>query len=227
MSDIHANLNALDAVREKADMVFCLGDIVNYGPYPKACIERIKGLTDKIIRGNHDNAVGRNVDCGCSVKYKELSDAGKVFTESVLHDFEKSFLGNLPITLQAEAGGTRFLLSHGSPSGDIYKYLKPDVPDKELEDRIKGINADIIFIGHTHFPMIRKIKGITIVNPGSVGQPRDGIPKASYAIWEDGRIEIKRVTYDIEATIKGLRETSIPLQQVEIHAKILRKGGMS
>ncbi|MGQ3683428.1 MAG: metallophosphoesterase family protein [Candidatus Loosdrechtia sp.] len=226
ISDVHGNLSALDAIREKADMVFCLGDLVNYGPYPAACIDRIKGLTDKIIRGNHDNAIGRNMDCGCSVKYKELSDAGKIFTRSVLNDADKSFLGNLPIILEGEVGGIRFLLSHGSPSGDIYQYLKPDVPDEVLEERIQGINADMIFIGHTHFPMIRRIRNITVVNPGSVGQPRDGIPEASYAIWEDGHVEIKRVPYNIESTIQGLRETSIPSQQVEILATILRKGGM-
>ena len=226
ISDIHGNLAALDAVSEKADMVFCLGDIVNYGPYPRECTKRIRDLTDKVVRGNHDNAIGRDMDCGCSLKYKELSDTGKIFTNSVLNTHEKNFLGNLPITLNIEAEGKKFLLAHGSPSGDIYKYLKPDIPDKELEDKIKGINADIVFIGHTHLPMIRKISNVTIVNPGSVGQPRDGIPMASYAIWEDGHIEIKRVHYDIEKTAKGLQATNMPSQYIALLIKILKEGGM-
>lgn len=226
MSDIHGNLNALDAVREKADLIFCLGDMVNYGPYPGACIERIRNLTDKVVRGNHDNAVGRNEDCGCSVKYQELSDTGKSFTRSVLNSEEKNFLGNLPVTLHVEVEGTKFLLSHASPTGDIYKYLRPDTSDNEFENEIKDIRADVIFIGHTHFPMIRKIKDITIINPGSIGQPRDGIPKASYAVWENGRVEIKRIPYNIEGTIRGLQATTIPPQHIETLAGILRKGGM-
>lgn len=229
ISDIHGNLNAIEsisAVCEEADMVFCLGDMVNYGPYPAECIKRIQDLTDKVVRGNHDNAIGRGLDCGCSLKYKELSDAGKAFTDSVLTIREKSYLANLPLTLNIEVNGKRFLLSHGSPSGDIYKYLKPDTSDDELENVLQGINTDVIFIGHTHLPMIRKVKGITIVNPGSVGQPRDGIPMVSYAIWKDGHIEVRRVSYDIEATIRGLQKTSIPSRQVAMLSKILKEGGM-
>lgn len=226
ISDIHGNLAALDAVTEKADMIFCLGDIVNYGPYPKACTERIRALTNNVVRGNHDNAVGRNMDCGCSVKYKELSDAGKIFTNASLPAEEKDFLGNLPTTLHLELEGRRFLLSHGSPGGDIYKYLRPDVSDKQWESELMNIAADTVFVGHTHLPMIRNLRGVTVVNPGSVGQPRDGIPMASYAVWEDGHVEIKRVHYDIEATIKGLQETNIPSHLISVLTKILREGGM-
>lgn len=226
ISDIHGNLAALDAVTEKADMIFCLGDIINYGPNPKACTERVRALTNNVVRGNHDNAVARNMDCGCSVKYKELSDAGKIFTKVSLPAEEKDFLGNLPTTLHLELEGRRFLLSHGSPGGDIYKYLRPDVSDKQWESELMNITADTVFIGHTHLPMVRNIRGVTVVNPGSVGQPRDGIPMASYAVWEDGRVEIKRVRYDIEATIKGLQETNIPSHLILVLTKILKEGGM-
>ena len=226
ISDIHGNLAALDAIREEADKVFCLGDIVNYGPYPTACLERVRNLTDAIVRGNHDNAIGRDADCGCSVKYKELSDAGKIYTKTILSKGEKEFLANLPVTLHMEIDGKRCLFSHGSPRGDMYKYLRPDISQKELEDELRDINADIVFIGHTHLPMVRKIHDIIVVNPGSVGQPRDGVPMASYAVWEDGSISIKRVPYDIEATVKGLQGTNIPPQHVETLTKILKEGGM-
>jgi len=226
VSDIHGNLAALEAVHEKADVVFCLGDIVNYGPYPKECIKRIRDMTDKVVRGNHDNAMGSDVDCGCSAKYKELSDAGKIFTRTVLNEYEREFLENLPVTLNIKLDEIEFLLSHGSPGGDLYKYLRPDVSDRELEEELKDVIADVVFIGHTHLPMIRKIKDVTIVNPGSVGQPRDGIPMASYAVWEDGRIEIKRVSYNIEATVKGLRATNMPSKNITILTDILKNGGM-
>ncbi|MCF6150588.1 MAG: metallophosphoesterase family protein [Candidatus Kuenenia sp.] len=227
ISDIHGNEAALNAVLEQeVDEIFCLGDIVNYGPYPGECIERIRKLTDKIVRGNHDNAIGRNVECGCSEKYKALSDQMKNFTKSALNSSEKEFLANLPITLNIETGGTNFLLSHGSPGGDIYKYLRPDVTDKELEGELDDIQANIVFIGHTHLPMVRKIGDITIINPGSVGQPRDGIPEASYAIWEDGTFEIRRVSYDIDATARGLWHTGMPAQYISTLEEILRRGGM-
>ncbi|MDO8132003.1 MAG: metallophosphoesterase family protein, partial [Candidatus Brocadiales bacterium] len=71
---------------------------------------------------------------------------------------------------------------------------------------INDIEADVVFIGHTHLPMIREVDGIKIINPGSVGQPRDGIPMVSYAVWEDGKVEIKRVAYNIDAAVKGLQE---------------------
>ncbi|MBM4056005.1 MAG: metallophosphoesterase family protein [Planctomycetes bacterium] len=227
ISDIHGNRAALNAVlEEKADAIFCLGDMVNYGPYPKECIKIIRELTDKIVRGNHDNAIGKNAECGCSEKYKTLSDQGKIFTKTILDSHEKKFLANLPITMNIEMEGIKFLLSHGSPSGDIYKYLRPDVSDKELENELGDICADIVLIGHTHLPMKRKIKDVTIVNPGSVGQPRDGIPKASYAIWEDGAVEIKKVQYDIDDTVKGLQQSTIPKDHVARLEEILRRGGM-
>jgi len=226
ISDIHGNLAALDAIREEADKVFCLGDMVNYGPYPRACLERVRDLTDGVVRGNHDNAISRDVDCGCSIKYKELSDAGKIYTKGILNKDEKDYLANLPVTLHTKINGTEFLFSHGSPGGDMYKYLRPDVSQKELEDELKDIHADIVFIGHTHLPMVRRIHDIIVVNPGSVGQPRDGVPMASYAVWEDGSISIKRVPYDIEATIKGLQGSNIPPQHVETLTKILKEGGM-
>ncbi len=226
ISDIHGNLAALNAIRESADMVFCLGDMVNYGPYPGECIKKIRGMTDKIVRGNHDNAIGRNLGCGCSEKYTELSNDGKAFTIATLNNDEKSFLGNLPLTLNLRVAEKKFLFSHASPSGDLHKYLRPDTKDTEFITESKGVIADTVFIGHTHLPMVREVNGVTFVNPGSVGQPRDGIPLASYAVWEDGRIEIKRVSYDIESTVLGLQQTTISSMHVTTLSRILRCGGM-
>lgn len=226
ISDIHGNIAALNAIRENADMVFCLGDMVNYGPYPGECIKKIRGMTDKIVRGNHDHAIGNNLGCGCSEKYSELSNAGKGFTIATLNNDEKSFLGNLPLTLNLQSAGKRFFFSHASPSGDLHKYLRPNVKDAEFITESEGITANVVFLGHTHLAMVREINGITYINPGSVGQPRDGIPLASYAVWEDGRIEIKRVSYDIESTVQGLQQTTISPTHVTTLSRILRSGGM-
>lgn len=253
LSDIHGNYQALTSIKEEADLVFCLGDIVNYGPNPEECLEWVKGHATSIVCGNHDNAVGRGVDCGCSLKYKELSDAGKAFTAAALNSSAKKFLGSLPIVEHGNVFGVNFLLSHGSPSGDMYKYLRPEIPDSELLSELnKGkkhvregyFSPDFVCIGHTHLPMIRKLnvedspltkngepsasfgRGVTIVNPGSVGQPRDGIPLCSYAVWDDGNIEIKRVEYDIDSTIKAYEATNIPKRHIRTLSQILKTGGI-
>lgn len=256
LSDIHANYQALTSIKEEADMVFCLGDIVNYGPNPKECLDWVKKhainlaplktpasppslplsptlphqrLLTGLVCGNHDNAVGRGVDCGCSLKYKELSEAGKAFTVATLNIKDKKFLGSLPIQEYVEVNNFSFLLSHGSPGGDMYRYLTPDISDSELlselkacEKKIRGFSPDFVFIGHTHLPMIRKLNEVTIVNPGSVGQPRDGIPLCSYAVWNDGNIEIKRVKYDIEATIKAYEATNLSMQHIRTLSQLLK-----
>lgn len=235
LSDIHGNYQALTSIKEEeADLVFCLGDIVNYGPNPEECLEWVKEHATSLVCGNHDNAVGRGVDCGCSLKYKELSDAGKAFTVVALNSRDKKFLGSLPIVEHGNVFGVNFLLSHGSPSGDMYKYLSPETSDSELLSELnKGkkhvregyFSPDFVFIGHTHLPMIRKLKGVTIVNPGSVGQPRDGIPLCSYAVWNDGDIEIKRVEYDIDSTIKAYEATDLSKQHIRKLSQILQTGG--
>ena len=226
LSDIHANYQALTSIKEEADLVFCLGDIVNYGPNPEECLEWVKEHATSVVCGNHDNAVGLGVDCGCSLKYKELSDAVKVFTVAALNNKDKSFLGSLPIREHIEINGFNFLLSHGSPSGDMYKYLSPDTSDSELLSEIGNQHADFIFIGHTHLPMIRRLNNVTIVNPGSVGQPRDGIPLCSYAIWDDGNIEIKRIGYDIDATIKAYEATNLPRQCISTLSQVLKTANL-
>jgi predicted phosphodiesterase len=173
------------------------------------------------------------VDCGCSLKYKELSDAVKSFTVATLDNRDKKFLGSLPIREHIKLNELDFLLSHGSPSGDMYRYLRPDTPDSELlseldksKKQVPTISPDFVFIGHTHIPMIRKLNGVTVVNPGSVGQPRDGTTLCSYAVWNDGDIEIKRVGYDIDATIKAYDATNIPKRHIQTLSQILRNGGL-
>ena len=230
ISDIHANYAALTAVIEDADnkfdYVWCLGDIVNYGPQPQKCLEVVRAISGRIIRGNHDNAVGLGVDCGCSIKYRPLADACKEFTKTALGEGDKKFLAALPMVDKFEIDGQKSLLSHGSPGGDMYKYIEPSVSDNTLFKELEDIDADFVFLGHTHRPMIRKLKGTTIVNPGSVGQPRDGSPLASYALWEDGHVEIKRVEYDVDKTLTALKNTSLKHDIVDTLSKILLTGGL-
>lgn len=198
LSDIHANPVALNAINETYDYLFCLGDLVDYGPLPKEVIAYIKNRAYKVVRGNHDNALAYNVDCFCSIAYKELSIVTRHYHQSILDAEEVAYLKTLPLTEDFELNGYKFFLCHAVPQ-DLFKYLRHDAPQNEWIREFEMVEGHFIFIGHTHIPMIKKIDNKVIINPGSVGQPKDGIPEASYAVWEDGRVEIKRVKYNINA----------------------------
>jgi putative phosphoesterase len=230
LSDIHANLAALEAVRntidKDIDQIWCLGDIVNYGPQPRECLEVIKGMSHKTIRGNHDNAVGLGRDCGCSARYQALAHACKKFTQVSLDTEAKGFLSSLSLVEELELDGYRFILSHGSPKGDMYKYLSPELPESSFLAELEGLESDFVFLGHTHIPMIKRFGRTTLVNPGSVGQPRDGLPLASYALWVDGHVEIKRVEYDLNKTLSALKDMGLKDVDVDVLSRILKEGGL-
>ena len=102
--------------------------------------------------------------------------------------------------------------------------MQPDISDASLTAEIEGIDADFILCGHTHLPMVREIDGRTFVNPGSVGLPLDGDPHASYAVFHEGKIKLRRAKYDVEKTIKKLRQSTLPVDAAERLAEILRTG---
>ena len=140
---------------------------------------------------------------------------------------EKEYLGGLPVTEQLEIGGARFHLAHAAPAGDLYDYhIVPDAPDEALTERIEEIKADFILLGHTHLPMLRTIGGTTIVNPGSVGQPRHGDPRASYAIWEDGEVKFHRSMYDVSRTTELLKQAPLAPSVIIQLSMILESGGV-
>ena len=216
VSDIHGNYEALKKVikYENWDKIYCMGDIVDYGPSNQRCIDLIRKKADLVVRGNHDNAVGLGMDCGCGYEIKELSQEVREITVVHVDDESKEYLGNLPIT---EYNKNHFL-AHASID-DLFKYLKPKTPKKEFEP-FKDIEQDLIFLGHTHLPMDRKINGKRFINPGSLGQPRDGDTRAAYAVLEDDEITLLRMEYDIELVIDKMREKNYPERAI----RILKKG---
>lgn len=227
ISDIHANyeaLKTLDALEKDYDHLIFLGDIVDYGPCPKECINYIKRRAYKAVRGNHDNALAYNVDCGCSYKYKHLSQASREYNKKLLDDKDISYLAGLALSQMFNLDRYSFFMTHASPKGDLYKYLYPDLPDDIWISEINGIDADFILLGHIHRPFVKKIGRMTVINPGSVGQPRDGKPGGSYAIWEDGVATIKGFTYDINKTISAIGRSSMGSDIIEGLSNILRIG---
>ncbi|MBM4045196.1 MAG: metallophosphoesterase family protein [Planctomycetes bacterium] len=223
LSDIHANLTALQAIQEDYDHLICLGDLVDYGPQPRECIEWVRQRVPRIVRGNHDNAVGHRVDCRCSEKFKPLSVATREYTWSVLNADETGYLARLPLTDRFELDGMRFLAVHATPSDPLFCYLAAD--EKLWAHEVAAVQADFILVGHTHRPFVLKCGQKSVLNPGSVGQPRDGDPCASYALIRDSHVELKRVEYPVEATIAALMQTGLAGQAVSQLAHVLRTGG--
>lgn len=220
ISDVHSNVEALKAVLKiPHDKVIFAGDIVDYGPRPAECITILKDVSYKMVRGNHDNAVAFNVDCSCSKKMHKLSVETRKYTKYVLNNEEIKFLRGLPLKEEFKIDNKRFFMVHASNSDPLFTYLPPSTPEEKFKEEFGNINADFTVYGHTHLPLI--LKGIgksTIVNPGSVGQPRDGDWRASCAIidTETNKIEIKRVKYDLKKTEEQIREAHLPEVLIDI-----------
>jgi putative phosphoesterase len=208
ISDIHGNKEALDAVMAVPhDDVICLGDLVDYGPSPGECIDLLIWQHVPTIMGNHDSAVAFRMDCGCGYAYKHLSQSTREYTWDVLNDAQVEFLQKLPLNLERVENGKKLYFTHGSPAS-FYDYIKPDTPVDTIKEYIKEVDADFIFIGHSHLPFVRKVGDVTLVNPGSVGQPRDGDIRASCAIFDTDtfQAEIVRVDYDVEVVFDKIRK---------------------
>ncbi|AKB85499.1 metallophosphoesterase [Methanococcoides methylutens] len=207
ISDIHGNKAALDAVLSVPhDEVICLGDLVDYGPDPAECIELIKKEDIPVIKGNHDNAVASRVDCGCGYKYKHLSTATREYTWDQLDDSHMEFLRGLTMYIEKDLADKKMYFAHGSPRS-MYEYIKPDTPEDEVLEMIEGLEADFIVVGHSHLPFVRHVGDVTIINPGSVGQPRDGDIRASCAVFDTDNysVEIIRCEYDLETMCQRIR----------------------
>ena len=228
ISDIHSNYEALLAVAEAerhADQTWCLGDLVDYGPQPAEVVQWIRHHARLCVRGNHDFALAFNEDCHCGKRFRELSVSSRQMNRQLLTAEQIAWLQLLPGTEEIVLENCRFRLAHAAPNGNLYRYLVPGITDIELAGEMEGILADVVFCGHTHFPMIRKVDGKLFVNPGSVGQPRDGDPRASYAVWDDGVIKLRRTKYDISKTVEKLRACPLPARMADQLSLVLQTGG--
>jgi protein phosphatase len=221
ISDLHANLEAIEALPQEFDQLWVLGDLVNYGPDPSAAIRYVRQHASLIVRGNHDHAVGFGEDPRCSTRFRKIAEETCRYTRSVLEEDELRYLRGLPLKAACEVAGTRFLLCHAAPSDPLYEYRAAE-SDRWSAD-LAGWSG-VVLAGHTHLPFQRTCAGKTIVNPGSVGQPKHGCAKACYAIWEDGKVTLSAVAYDVERTVDKLRSLSLSADVFEDLAFVLRNG---
>jgi predicted phosphodiesterase len=226
MSDIHANLPALEAVLTSAgevDAVWCLGDLVGYGPDPNQCVERVRNLPNLVcLLGNHDAAALGQIDID---NFNTDARASMVWSQTELTEESKAFLGQLPE--QVVQGPVT--LVHGSPRNPVWEYI--------LDARTATINFEYFhtsfcLVGHTHLPVLylqtnpgerarpvpafryqdQPVPMRAILNPGSVGQPRDRDSRAAFALFDPdaGRWEQHRVDYDLVSVQTRILKAGLP-----------------
>lgn len=233
-SDIHANKHALEAVlkdieRHAPDEIVCLGDLVGYGAFPNEVIGIIRAAGIPTIAGNYDDGVGFDREqCGCAyTKPEEIErgDRSLRWTQRMVTPENKAWLRGLPQELRFELAGKRLLCVHGSPRR-INEYLYEDRPEASLLRMFAGLEADVIFVGHTHLPYQRRVGEVELINVGTAGRPKGGDPRTIYALIEIGdevRATFPRVEYDYEASAKAIEATDLPPE----FAQVLRKGASS
>ncbi len=240
ISDIHANLPALQAVLDDIDargpdQVICLGDLVGYAPSPNEVVTELRRRGIVCIAGNYDEGVGLDSDdCGCAYK----TDADKAngarsiaFTNQQVTDETRAYLRSLPrhfgLTFRegrsSDARPFQVLLVHGSPR-KINEYLFEDRADASFLRMMESEDADLMCFGHTHLPFHRAITdpdgrwGVRhVVNTGSVGKPKDGDPRAAYVMLdivphrdEPLGVEVVRVEYDVEGAAGAVESSPLP-----------------
>jgi putative phosphoesterase len=228
VTDIHANLPALEATLEAigsagVDAVYCGGDLVGYGPHPNEVCALIEERGLSAIYGNYDYAIARDLDdCGCAyvtAHDRELGQRSVAWTLEHTDGRSKEFMRGLPFDLRFELGGLRVRLVHGSPR-KVNEYLFEDKPARTFERIAAGADCDVLVFGHTHKPWIREHGGVLFVNCGSVGKPKDGDPRAAFALLElDGEravASIQRVGYDAEAVAREVEAAGLPDEYAEM-----------
>jgi len=231
LSDIHGNLASLQAVwvdleLQAPDAVYCLGDLVGYGAHPNQVVEFIRQREIPTLMGNYDEGVGFDLDdCGCVYKDPELKRLGDLslgWTRARTTQENKLYLQSLPLQIRLEDRRPRVLLVHGSPRR-MNEYLYEDRPRATFERIAKLAGCDVLLFGHTHLPYEKRVAGTLFANVGSIGRPKDGDPRACYALVELGRrprVELRRVEYEVEAEAAAIEQSDLP----DYYAAELRLG---
>lgn len=232
LSDVHANLHALQAVladleRVRPDRLVCLGDLVGYGPFPNEVLALLRAQNLLSILGNNDESVGFDLDndgsADRSPEASRLSQASLRWTRARTTPENKEYLRGLPIQVRQEQAGAQLLFVHGSPR-QINEYLYEDRPAATFELIAKAAGCDVLFFGHTHLPYQKWVGRTLFINAGSVGRPKDGDPRAGYVVLELNRyrrVEFRRVAYDVPAASRALRDSGLPPRL----ADLLETGG--
>ncbi|MFD1598426.1 metallophosphoesterase family protein [Halobellus rarus] len=208
LSDIHSNKVALDAVLDdlagdsgvKPDAMVCAGDVVGYNPWPAECVAAVREREIPTVMGNHDRAVASDT----TFRFNSMAAAGVEHAREALDDDALGWLAGLPDSRTVLDG--RLKLVHGHPD-DPDRYTYPE----EFSASMLG-DEDVLVTGHTHVQGHRLFDEGVVMNPGSVGQPRDSDPRAAYALvdLEDLTVDERRVEYDVDSVVEAVQEAGLP-----------------
>ena len=242
ISDIHANLPALEAVladvatRGDVDVTYHLGDLVGYAPWPNETVALLRERGIAGVAGNYDSTTATDYrHCGCRYedpRQEELSHISYDWTRRHCSAETKRLLGALPFRIDVRPrgghlAGPTLILVHGTPTLNTL-YWTEDRPDSFCLKMAQAAGAragDVIAFGHTHRPWHREVEGIHFVNTGSVGRPKDGDWRAGYVLLDigdrDTRVEFARVEYDVERAARAIIASELPNE----FANYLRTGG--
>lgn len=223
LADIHSNWPALQAIDETFDVCLFLGDAVDYAADPVPVIEWLQENATYSVRGNHDHSVAQRVALTPGGMFRRIAAGLRPHHFGVLNDTHLTWLAQLPVTQHLTIGDHSFLLVHASPRDPMDEYVDDRV--EAWESRLQHVDVDFVCVGHTHLPMCLELSGTKVINPGSVGQPRDGDWRASYAVIEDGEVSFHRVEYDLDATIEHMKKCGIDDQVIRQTQTILKAGG--
>jgi putative phosphoesterase len=213
ISDIHSNYDALQAVLADIgsyDALVCLGDLVGYGAQPNEVVSKIRSLKpEAVVMGNHDYAVSTGDTSGFVHHAAEAIQ----WTRKEVSPENLRYISSLRSKATFVTEGVKTAIAHGSPRDPLNEYIYPSAPDFVLGALVEESGGDLLLLGHTHVPFVRMFNSRLIGNPGSVGQPRDGDPRASYAILEPStgtQFHVRRIDYDIDAAAGKIAARGLP-----------------
>jgi putative phosphoesterase len=203
ISDIHSNKVALEAVAADlpdVDRIVSAGDVVGYGPWPADCLEWSRERDIPTVQGNHDRAVATGEYPG----FNDMAAAGVEYAREQLSIDQREWLASLPTERELFDG--RLKVVHGHPDNPDHYTFPEEFSPRLLDDE------DVLVLGHTHVQHAEQFTEGLVLNPGSVGQPRDGDPRAAYAVIDLDAltVDLHRVEYDVGAVLEVVRETPLP-----------------
>lgn len=228
IADVHGNAEALESVLDSlqdVEQIWCLGDLIGYGPEPERCIDMMMTRKHICVIGNHDLCVLGDIDTG---DFSREAITTCVWSRARLDENHLAYLRGLPTRAEPAPG---VLLVHGSPRKDVFEYV---LSSWQADEILCETNKSIVFVGHSHVPLVfvkageayvdfislrdgqvlelNKKSAKYLINPGSVGQPRDGNPKASYMVFDTGEytLEYHRVAYPVKITQERIELAGLP-----------------
>lgn len=209
LSDIHSNAVALKAVLSRledanVDEYICAGDIVGYYSFPNKTVSLLKEIEPLTVQGNHDKGVTNGTPSSFNYYAKRSLD----WNRRQLTEESLQFLSRLPPTIRTEVGGREVFIAHGSPRNPINEYIhEGDISERFLDYSFER-PPEMLILGHTHKPYVKSVGNHLVLNPGSVGQPRDRDPRASFAVLdtEEPSADIRKAWYNVDEIADDTKE---------------------